>query len=125
MSLDMGPTLSGWAGPSYSKTYRSCAAYAPGAGHPGSSAAGNSIAADESDQLALDANTISAIEPGFIGGIGCLQSDGVASTAQALQRCFGIVDQRNDNVAGVGRWYLLNHHRVAVENAGIDHRIAS
>jgi len=39
-----------------------------------------SVAPDEPDKFALDAHTIGAVQPGFVGGIGCLERDGVAAT---------------------------------------------
>ena len=61
-----------------------------------------SIFADEADQLALDVDPVGSENPGLVGGIGGFQRDRGAALAQALQRRFLVVDQRDDDVAGFG-----------------------
>ncbi len=83
-----------------------------------------SIAADEAHQLALNANAVRPEDPRFIGRIGGLQSDRLSFAAEAFQCRFLIIDQGNDDVAIGGGVGLLDDDRVAIENAGLDHRIA-
>jgi competence protein ComEC len=87
-------------------------------------ALGISITADQADQLALHLDAIRTIEPGFIGGIGCFQGDGVAAAPQPLQGRFIVVDQRHHDLAGVGGVGLHDDDGVAVQYARVDHGIA-
>ena len=62
----------------------------------------------------------------LVGGVGGFERDRGAAAAEALQRRFLVVDQRHDDVAGVGaRRDFLISDGVAVEDAGLDHRIAA
>src|SRR5258706_4860870 len=82
------------------------------------------VAAEQSNERALDAHAIRPIEPGLVSRIGCFQRDGIATPAQPLQRRFVIVDQRNHDVARVRAVYPADDHSIAIEDAGVDHRIA-
>ena len=58
-------------------------------------------------------------------GVGGLQRDRGAAAAEAFERRLLLVDQGNDDVAGVGRLGSAQERDIAVEDAGIDHRIAA
>ncbi len=81
-----------------------------------------SVAADQSHQLALNPHPVGAVEPRLIGRVRRFERDGIAAPPEPLQRCFLVIDQRDHDLAGVGAVDLLDDHRVAVEDAGVDHR---
>jgi len=60
----------------------------------------------------------------LVGRVRSLQRDGVSLAAQPLQRRFLFIDQGNDDVACIGAVGLTDDHRVTVENASLDHRVA-
>ena len=62
----------------------------------------SSIFAQQADQLALDADAVGSEDAGLIGGIGGFQRDRGAALAQALQGRFLVVDQSDDDIAGLG-----------------------
>ena len=45
-------------------------------------------------------------------------------TAKPLDRCFLAIDQRGDYLTIEGVLLAANRHQVALEDAGVDHRIA-
>src|SRR5690606_918237 len=81
-----------------------------------------SITAQQSDQPALHLDPIRWEDTGLIGRIGGFQSDHVTLAAQALQRRFLVIHQRNHDLAGSRRILTPDNHGVAVENPGVDHR---
>src|SRR5690606_20978263 len=81
-----------------------------------------SIAADKTHELALDLHTIRAENARLVGGIGSLQRNGRSLAAEAFERRFLIVDERHDDLTGIGGLCLPDDHSVAVEDAGLDHR---
>src|SRR5208283_4119693 len=84
-----------------------------------------SIFAQQAHELALYAHPVRAEDARLIGGIGGLERDGGAALAQPLQRRLLLVDERDDDVAGLRLLLLADDDRVAVENARLDHRIAT
>lgn len=85
----------------------------------------NLIAPDEAHELALDTDAIRAENARFIGRVRGLERDRGATLAQPLQSRLLIVDEGNDNIAGLGRVLLANDDRIGLENTGLDHRIAA
>lgn len=83
-----------------------------------------SVAPNETDQPPLHLDPVGCEDTGFVGGIGSLERNRCALAPEPLQRRFLVVDQRNHDVAGRGRLRVADDHRVAIENPGIDHRIA-
>src|SRR4051794_24905875 len=84
-----------------------------------------SVAPEEPDELALDLHPVRTEDPGLVGGIGGFQSDRGAATPQALQRRLLVVDEGDDDVAGVGIVLAADEDGVIVEDARLDHRIAA
>src|SRR5215472_13118072 len=84
---------------------------------------GYSVPSKETDQLALNANTVRRQDSDFVRGIGGLQSNRGAATPETLERCLFVVDQRNHDIAGVGGFRAFEQRNVAIENAGFDHRV--
>ena len=80
---------------------------------------------DEADEPPLYPHAIGAEDAGLIGGIGRFERNGGALAAQALERRLLIVDECDDDVSGIGGIGLADDHRVAVEDTGVDHRIAA
>ena len=60
-----------------------------------------------------------------MAGVGGLERDRGAAAAEALERRLLLVDQGDDDVAGVGDLGAAEQRDVAVEDAGIDHGIAA
>src|SRR5690606_29372172 len=83
-----------------------------------------SVAPDEPDQSALDLDPVRPEDPRLVGGIGRLERDRGALAAEALQRCLLVVDERHDDVARIGGLRVADDDRVAIEDAGLDHRVA-
>src|SRR5712664_2103071 len=77
-----------------------------------------SIPPEQPHQLALDAYPIRRQDTHLIRRVGRLQRDRGAAAAEALQRRFLLVDQRDHDVAGVGAVDFLYHRDVAVQDAG-------
>src|SRR3954469_8588761 len=92
-------------------------------GPPGGSARIGSVLAVQPDQLALNFHAVRRQDAPFIGRVGGLERDRGAAAAEALQRCFLVVDQRHHDVAGIGALVALNQRHVAVKDAGLDHGI--
>ncbi len=59
------------------------------------------IAADQSDQLALDLHAIGSENAGLIGRVGSFKRNRRPLAAEPLQGCFLIVDQGDDDLAGL------------------------
>src|SRR6516164_6550157 len=84
-----------------------------------------SIPAEQADQLALDAHPVGRQDAYLVSGIRGLERDRCAAAAETLEGCLFVVDQGDDDVAGVGAIGALEQRDVAVEDAGLDHRIAA
>jgi predicted membrane metal-binding protein len=84
----------------------------------------DSIAPYKTDELALHFYPVGPENAGLIGGVGCLQRDRIPLAAKPLKSGFLIIDQRHDDLASLGQVGLADHHRIAIQYAGIDHRIA-
>src|SRR5690606_29801082 len=76
------------------------------------------VAPDQADQAALDGDAVGREEAGFVVDVGRLQRDGALAAAQALQGDFLAVDEGDDDRAVLGVVGLLDHHRIAVVDAG-------
>src|ERR671913_1195005 len=61
-----------------------------------------SVAANQTDELALNLDPVGTENAGLVGLVGGLQRNGGAAAAEALQGCFLIVDESHDDVARVG-----------------------
>ena len=83
------------------------------------------VAPEQSDQLALNAHPVGRQDAHLVGGIGRLERDRGAAAAEAFERCLLVVDQRHDDVAGLGGVGAFEQRHVAVEDAGLDHRVAA
>src|ERR1700733_13376646 len=57
-------------------------------------------------------------------GVARFQRDRIAALAQALQRNLALVDQCDDDLAGLRHLVPADDRGVAVQDAGFDHRIA-
>jgi hypothetical protein len=84
-----------------------------------------SIPPEQPDQLALNAHAVGRKDANLVGRIGRLERDRGAAAAEALEGGLFIVDQRDDNIAGIGGFGAFDQGNVAVEDAGLDHRIAA
>src|SRR5690349_23167870 len=62
----------------------------------------SSIPPEQADQLALDAHAVGGKDAHLIGGIGWLERDRGTAAAETLERCLLVVDQRHDDIAGIG-----------------------
>src|SRR5512143_1998339 len=82
-----------------------------------------SVSAKEAHQFALNANTIGAVKPRFIGRICSLQRNRVTPTPQSLECRLLIVHESNQDFAGICDIGFLNDDGVAVENARVDHGV--
>src|SRR3974390_1694347 len=85
----------------------------------------DSVPPEQTRQLALDAHAVRREDPHLVGRIRRLERDGRAAAAEALQRCLLVVDPRDDDVAGLRHFGAADQRNVAVEDAGLDHRIAA
>ena len=106
----------------HARTGRRC--HAATGGYPGGRLR-RSIPAEQPDQLALDAHAVGRQDADLVGGIGRLERDRGAAAAEAFERGLLVVDQRHHDVAGIGGLAALDQRDVAVEDAGLDHRIAA
>ena len=82
-----------------------------------------SVAPQETNQLALNPNPVRPEHAGFIGRICGFQRNRRAAPAKTLQRRFLVIDERHDDVSGIGNILSPHDDRIAVENARLDHRI--
>src|SRR6266566_7511733 len=85
----------------------------------------SSISPEQPHQLALNLHAIWRQDAHLVARIGGLERDRGAAAAEALERRLLLVDQGNDDVAGVGNLGAAEQRDVAVEDAGIDHGIAA
>src|SRR5262249_24818996 len=92
--------------------------------HPQTLRPRSSVPPDQSHQLALDLHAIGRQDADLVGGVGRLERNGGAAPSEALERRLLIVDHGNDDIAGIGGLGLLDQGGVAVEDAGVDHRVA-
>ncbi len=83
-----------------------------------------SIAADETNEAALDVHLVGAENAGLELGVRSLERDGRALLAKALQGRLLLLDQGDDDVAVLGGVAAADDDRVAVVNAGLDHGVA-
>ena len=95
------------------------------AGRSRSKRLSGSVPTEQPDQLALNAHAVGRQDAHFISGIGGLERDRGAAAPEALQRRFLVVDQGDDDVAGVGGIAAFQKRDVAVEDSRFDHRIAA
>ena len=77
----------------------------------------HSVAAQQTDHLALNANAIRAEYSRLISGIGRFERDRRPAFAESLEGCFLLVDQGDDDVAGFGRLLLADDDRVVLQDA--------
>lgn len=82
------------------------------------------IAPDEADEPALDLDPVRTEYACFVSRIGGLQRNRGALATESLQGRFLVVDQRDDDIPGAGGASVPDDHRIAIEDAGLDHRIA-
>src|SRR6478672_1368656 len=61
-----------------------------------------SVAAHQTDELALDLDPIGSENPRLVSLIGGLQRNRRASATKAFEGCFLLVDERHDDVARIG-----------------------
>src|SRR5271170_3854105 len=94
------------------------------AGLPLPPPAASSVAADEADHLPLHPDPVRAENPGLVGRIGGLERNRGAALAQSLEGRLLLIDQRDDDIAGLGRILLADDDRVVLQNSGFDHRVA-
>ncbi|ENN87027.1 hypothetical protein RHSP_12904 [Rhizobium freirei PRF 81] len=83
------------------------------------------IATDKPYELALHLDAIRSEDARLIGWIGRFERDRRPLAAEALQCRFFVVYEGNDDIARVGSRRIADDDRIAIENAGIDHRIAT
>ena len=83
-----------------------------------------SVAAEEADQPPLHLDLVRSANPRFVGGVGRLESDGLTAPPESLERNLLVVDERDDDRSAIGDLGALDDHRIAIENACLDHRIA-
>src|SRR5271165_6752211 len=86
--------------------------------------AGRSVAAEQRHQAALHLHLVTWEDPRLVPLVGGFEGDRVAAPAQPLQCHLVVIDQRHHDLAVLGRLALADHHRVAVQDAGVHHRIA-
>ena len=84
-----------------------------------------SIPPEQSHQLALNAHAVRRQNAHLVGRIGGFKRDRSAAAAKALQGRLLVVDQRHDDVASIRGIGAFEQRHVAVEDAGLDHRIAA
>ena len=85
---------------------------------------GSVVAADQGHEPALDADTVWPEDAGFIGRVGCFESDGGALFAKTFQRGLFLIDQSDNDIAAMGVIRTLEDDQIPVMDPGIDHRIA-
>src|SRR5215212_9515138 len=95
---------------------------APGRTRP---TARRSVATNQTDQLALNLDPVGAEHARLVARVCRLERDRGAAAAEALQRRLLVVDQRHDDVAGVRRLLAADDDEVALEDTGLDHRVAA
>ena len=83
------------------------------------------IPPEQPHQLALNAHAVGRQDAYLISGVGGFQRNRGAAPPETLQRRFLVVDQGDDNVAGVGGVAAFHQRDVAVEDSRFDHRIAA
>src|SRR5438067_4532896 len=79
---------------------------------------------DQTDEPALHMDAVGAEDAGLVGGIRGLKSDRIALAAKSLEGRLFSIDERHDDVAVVRRIAFADKNGVAVEDAGLDHRVA-
>src|SRR5215469_1095242 len=84
-----------------------------------------SIPPEQPDQFALDAHAVGWKDANLISRIGRLERNRGAAAAEALKRGLFVIDQGDDDVTGIGCFRALDQRNVAIEDAGLDHRIAA
>src|SRR5829696_2082628 len=91
------------------------------AGLPTSAATRRSVATNQADQLALDLDPVRAEHACLVGRVRGLERDRGAAPAEALQGRLLLVDEGDDDVAGVRDVLLADDDEIAFEDAGVDH----
>ena len=82
------------------------------------------IAAQQTRELALYRYPVRRVDLRVVGAIGRVEADHAVFAAEVFERRFLVVDQRDHDLP-VARAVGAAHQRiVAVEDAGLDHRIA-
>src|SRR3569623_1095981 len=89
----------------------------------GATMGGASVLAQQADEPALNLDALGREDAGLIGWVGGFQGNGVAAAAQALERCLLVVDEGDNDLAGLRAVLLADQHGVAVKDAGLDHRV--
>src|SRR6516165_8509366 len=79
---------------------------------------------NESHEAALYTYPIGAEDARLIGGIGSFERDRVAAPTQALQCGLLFVNKCHDDIAVARVLTLAHDDGIAIEDAGIDHRIS-
>src|SRR5262249_9530788 len=82
-----------------------------------------SVATNDAHEATLHLHPIGAEDAGFMRRVGGFECDLATALAQALERCLSVVDERHDDVAGLRVFRALNEDGIAVQDAGIDHRV--
>ena len=83
-----------------------------------------SVFAHQSGQPALNLDLAGLEIARFVTRVFRLQADPTGLLQQRFQRGFLFLDQGHDDLAVIRRVGTFDHHRVAVENACLDHRVA-
>src|SRR5713101_885601 len=76
------------------------------------------------NQTALNLDTVGPEDTGFVRLVGRFERNRGAAAAQPLQSDLLIVDQCHNDHAILRGVAALDDHRIAVENAGLDHAVA-
>ena len=74
-----------------------------------------SIPPEQADQLALDAHAVGRKDANLVGGISRLERDRGTAAPEALEGGLLIVDQRDDDIAGIGGVGAFDQRDVAIE----------
>jgi len=82
------------------------------------------VSAQQSDELALDTHARRQVALRLVGAIRGIEADHSTLPTEVLQRRFGAVDQRHDDLAVASRVALADERIVSIEDAGFHHRVA-
>ncbi len=89
-----------------------------------SSRIASSVAPQQPNQLALHLHAIGRKNARFVPHIAWLKRDRITTPTQPLQCHLRVVHQSDDDLSGICRVALADDHRVAVKDAGLNHRVA-
>jgi competence protein ComEC len=84
-----------------------------------------SVTTQQPDQLALHFHPIGWKDSRLVPHVAWLECDRIAAPSEPLQRDFCIVHQSDDDLSGICRVALANNDSVAVQDAGLNHRVTS